>query len=288
MPKKKAYKPKASDFILFGILLAASVVFIAFQNKGVQQNLYITLMLQGPDPKMRGWAAEELQNYPGKASLSALVRFLKQKDYSKQKDEAISGLTSLCLLSGENFGAQFSGTRENNSMGFPEQKEWPYIIANINDWAWQKGLKDAARKPDFNPELEDLLAKLASDDVRVALSAWQELAARYKDSKSYLQDLKRKLAIESPISFAIKREYTKQGTIYNAADPAVEGNAKWKALASTVGEALRYQLWQLDPDKTKEATQLSFRQWWQVYTHENDLPKASEIWTGKDDPEASK
>lgn len=116
-----------------------------------------------------------------------------------------------------------------------------------------------------------LVDRAASDNPETGAAAWIELGAKYQSAAAFRKDVSPALADERPAAFAIVEEkFSGNGSSfrYFTAKAVASGG---RQPAGTVGEALRYHLWQLE-DVSNRGFKGSFAEWWPGYAKSKGLP----------------
>lgn len=186
-----------------------------------------------------------------------------------------------CALDGAKATLDLRGTSEGRTATgraslIREQDGW-----RLDKEEWSLVLKiDAPPEPPapppppapLSPAVKAIVDRTASDDPEKGAAAWTELGARYQSPAAFLREVTAALGDERPVAFAIVEEsFTGGGkTIryFTATPKAVKGREP----AATVGEALRYHLWQLE-DVSGKNFKGTFAQWWAPYAVRKGLPK---------------
>jgi hypothetical protein len=116
-----------------------------------------------------------------------------------------------------------------------------------------------------------IVDRIASADAAAGAAAHTELAAKYQDAKSYLRDVREGLEDARPIAFVMVPESFSGGGhtfAYFSPKPAESGK---REPAKTVGEALRYPLWQYE-GVGEGGFKTTFAAWWKSYAAARGLP----------------
>lgn len=276
----------AEKRILLACLVGPPLLLIlmlvgAWQVPRVRESAYIALMFKAPHPSMRSYAARLLVDHPTDRTVGALALFLNTVDYEENEEVAVRALTTLCIITGQTFGTSFEGNKYRSSIGYPGAKDWPKVVASVNAWAVSRVVGSLARETPQAKEyavprkVRSLLDRMAGEDPERGAAAWLELGAAYMSAEDYVRDAGPALVDVRPINFIVfedqfpqagkppRRFFTAKGTpIYHAGD---------KPLARTVGEALRFHLWQYE-DVGGRGFPGSFEEWWREYAAARGLP----------------
>jgi len=119
--------------------------------------------------------------------------------------------------------------------------------------------------------VQKILDRVASADAVEGAAAWMEIGARYTGSAAFLKDLHRALRDPRAVRFAVAEETFAGGgkkIRYFTAKPAAPTTGA--APAATVGEALRYHLWQVE-DASGSGFKGSFAEWWERYAKKEGI-----------------
>ncbi len=127
-------------------------------------------------------------------------------------------------------------------------------------------------EPELSPAVQAIVDRIASSDPVEGAKAWMELGARYRDPAAYLAETRAAFRDERAVSFPIVKETFTSGaqtTHYFTAGATPIGAAGTPA--ATVGETLRFHLWQLEGLSLGEQSR-SFADWWPGYASAHGLP----------------
>ncbi|HUT55385.1 MAG TPA: hypothetical protein VM658_18490 [bacterium] len=124
--------------IAFGIPTVMVGVFwgVWYSSPIFRERVLEAALLSRVYPLQRA-AAQELRQYPSEAAALSLVGVLNLLDKSdpKSADIAERSLATLCLMTGQDFGTNFSGTEYNFSWSPPGESAWPEVMNNVNAWS---------------------------------------------------------------------------------------------------------------------------------------------------------
>ncbi len=271
--KSKSDPKKIALIILLPLLLIVIAAYGSWQNKSVRGDFFIFLL----DSPKGGRAARELRKYPGEKTRKALIKFIND-DKHNWEDQA-SAVASLCLITGQTFGTDIEGNAQNYSIGNMDAKHLPDIKAKVNEWAVDNGYSSIAKKVAKNEELEALLESLADSNGKRAAKAWTKIPTKYNDAQTFLDATRLKLWDPRPINFRIIEAFEDQTQYYKAEAASTKQDAGLKVMpARTVGESLRFQLYNL-ADASQQYPGQDFFDWWNDFHRRNDLLYAAKVWT---------
>ena len=122
------------------------------------------------------------------------------------------------------------------------------------------------------PPIQAIVDRIASSDPVEGAKAWMELGARYQDPKTYLAETRAGFSDSRAVSFPIVQETFEGGaqTIHYFTAGAIPIGAAGTP-AATVGETLRFHLWQLE-GLSLGAQSRAFADWWPGYAAAHGLP----------------
>jgi len=148
---------------LIAILIGFLVLCLAFAGGWIfsvtfQERILIGLSLTG-EPHAQYIAAEQLRDYPSRASVIALIFQLNRLDREEEfeKKTAYLTLNSICLLTGHSFGSWFEKHDNGFSSGSLSDKQWSTVMTNVNLWSLQTFGADAlGAMAGLLPNLEEL------------------------------------------------------------------------------------------------------------------------------------
>lgn len=188
-----------------------------------------------------------------------------------------------CTVAGERATLELSGTAE----GKPATATASMVRENgawrldKEDWVIKMSLAGALPEPEtVAPSSESVAAAarplvdlLASTDADAGVKAWTDLGARYRDAAGFLKELRPALWDERPVKFIlIEESFSGGGKSFRYFTPKATAAAGAKAQrAATVGEALRYHLWQYE-DVSNSGFKGTFAEWWGKYAVSRKLP----------------
>lgn len=124
--------------VAFGIPTVMAGVFIAvwYGTPLFRERVLEAALLSRIYPVQKA-AARELRQYPSQAAALTLITAVNFLDKSDRLSEEVAEetLATLCLMSGQDFGTDFSGAEYNFSWSPPGKDDWPEIVENVNGWA---------------------------------------------------------------------------------------------------------------------------------------------------------
>ncbi len=214
-------------------------------------------------------------------------------DISRMSDEANAQLADLafallekmrpsdahivsCDVSGDSATVRLKGTLEGAAM------QGEVSLARVGEgWRvakehWSGSLDlSASQAPSLAAmpaAVRQIVDRVASDDPMVGSKAWLELGARYQSAPTFLAEVKPALWDTRPVHFEMVEETFKGGgnsiRYFSVRGEPGKGTP---VPAQTVGEALRYHLWQYENVSGSGFTG-SFQEWWSSYASRNGLP----------------
>jgi len=120
--------------------------------------------------------------------------------------------------------------------------------------------------------IQKLVDRVASEDAAEGGKAWLEIGARYQDAASFLKDFKPALSDPRPVRFAMVEEtFSGGGSTFRYFTVQGDPSKGSPVPANTVGEALRYHLWQYE-NVGGSGFKGGFQDWWKTYAPKNGLP----------------
>lgn len=148
------------------------------------------------------------------------------------------------------------------------------------DGAWKVAKEDWTIRIDPDPppvetlpeNVRELVDRVASENPMEATKAWLEIGARYRSASRFLKEVKPALWDPRPVHFEMTDE-TFEGKdrsfrYFTVKTPSCKGEI---VPADTVGEALRYHLWQYE-DVSGTGFDGTFDEWWSSYAPPLGLP----------------
>lgn len=122
------------------------------------------------------------------------------------------------------------------------------------------------------PEVRALLDRVASTDPAAGAAAWTELSARYDRASAYLRDVREGLEDVRPVTFVLVAESFKgKGRSFHYFTAKPSASAAHEPV-TTLGQALRYPLWQYE-DAGSGGFKGGFAEWWKSYATARGLPR---------------
>ncbi len=283
---------------------------IAWQFPAVKQAVYVGMLHVSPRESMKLRAAENLEKFPDDKTKLALVVFINRVSYEKNKAVAARALSALCKISGQNFGTTYAGKKDMASLQALADEDWKTVKSNVMRWAFQTLRKEGQSFPvpmpemtnqnqgqlntvpqtqkspataEANEKIASLIGQISNTEPAVGVAAWTALGSMYQNPNDYINTVRAFLDDRTPISFSIIEEIRQltngaQGRIFTARDIPVSQSGE-SALARTVGEALRFHVWQYE--HAYEANYGGdFYEWWKQYAQERGLPAGRHFTAG--------
>jgi len=233
----------------------------------------------------------------GPAGLAAAIRLKqlageKAAELSKPEARALLELASKmrpqnaaitrCTVTGERATLELSGTADGKpaTAGASMVRENGAWRLDKEDWTIKMDLTASLPEPEaLAPPPESVAAAarplvdlLASSDADAGVKAWTELGARYRDAAGFLKELRPALWDERPVKFIlIEESFSGGGKSFRYFTPKSSSAGAKAQRAATVGEALRYHLWQYE-DVSNSGFKGSFAEWWAKYAVSRKLP----------------
>ena len=178
----------------------------------------------------------------------------------------VSGSKATLKLRGAQDGARAAGTAtlvRDSDVWRVATEDWKVIAAS---------LPTPPPDEDLAPAVRPLIDRIASDDPMDACKAWLELGTRYQNAAAFLAEVKPALWDRRPVHFEITEGTANAGgrtlRYFTAKTPAEQGPT---VPADTVGEALRYHLWQYE-DVSGTGFKGTFDEWWDTWAPSRALP----------------
>jgi len=224
-------------------------------------------------PLMTDTKSKEFDEVVQHPELFQLAAGLRPAD-AKITGVRVEGSTASVTLAGTGMGGRAAGTirlQEVAGAWKVDHEDWQ-VTGDLSLGTGSSA--PIAPPPDaiLRPAIKAIVDRIASADPGEGARAWMDLGARFQDPGLYLRETTAGFWDDRAVAFPILQESFGSGAKtfqYFTAGATPIGAAGTPA--ATVGEALRFHLWQLEGLSLGPQSQ-TFQDWWLGYASSHGLP----------------